>query len=339
MKKYFFVVTVSFFILLIINIVWSISTLIDLLVKGIQYFLHGGGFIGSVITSTYLKWILLLDLAWIILFLIYLFSRRNYRTETKRHFLQYGHLTNPRICVVIPAYNEEATIQQVVNEYRNQEFVKEVIVIDNHSRDRTVESARNCGAKVITKSENKGFGHSVAMGLKEALKTDVNIIVLAEADGTLSANDIGIMLPYMDYCDVVRGSRQVQILNEKGNLREGITHVWGNYFLAKLIQLKYLNFIHLGIVNMNDVGCMLRMFKREVIEKIQDQLTYDGTDIAIGGNGFLLFLDMKCLDEDMRIIEIPVSYKKRMGKSKFRTDKKMQSLKYGWGFFKLILTY
>ncbi len=339
MKKYFFVLTVSFFTLLITTIIWGIMTLIFLSVNGVQMVFHNRGFFAAVAASAYMKWIVLFDLGWMILFFIYLFSRRNYRTEVKQHFLQYEHLMNPRICVVIPAYNEEATIQQVVNEHLNQEFVKEVIVIDNHSEDKTVEIARNCGAKVITKSENKGFGHSVAMGLKEALKTDTNLIVLTEADGTLSANDIGKMLLYIDYCDVVRGSRQVQILNEKGNLREGITHVWGNYFLAKLIQLKYLNFTHLGIVNMNDIGCMLRMLKRETIEKIQDQLTYEGTDVAIGGNGFLLFLDMKCLDEDMRIIEIPVSYKKRIGKSKFRTDKKMKSLKYGWEFFRLILTY
>jgi glycosyltransferase involved in cell wall biosynthesis len=339
MKKYFFVLTVSFFILLIITIVWGIAILIFLSVNGIQKIFHDRGFFQTLAISPYMKWILLLDLSWIVFFVIYLFSRRNYRTEAKRHFLQYEHFTNPRICVVIPAYNEEPTIQQVVNEYRNQEFVKEVIVIDNHSSDRTVEYARDCGAKVITKNENKGFGHSLAMGLKEALKTDANIIVLTEADGTLSANDIGRMLLYIDYCDVVRGSRQVQILNEQGNLREGITHVWGNYFLAKLIQLKYINLIHFGVVNMNDIGCVLRMFKREIIEKIQDQLTYDGTDTAIGGNGFLMYLDMKCLDEGMRIIEIPVSYKKRIGMSRFRTDKKTQSLKYGWEFFKLILTY
>ena len=47
---------------------------------------------------------------------------------------------------------------------------KDVLLIDNHSNDRTVEIAKSCGARVITKYENKGFAHSCIVGMRESLK-------------------------------------------------------------------------------------------------------------------------------------------------------------------------
>lgn len=339
MTRYFTGLVISFFPIFITNIIWGALTLFISATNGIQSILQHRNFIESVTTSQYLKWILLIDVIWIILFVIYLLSRKEYRTETDRHFLQYDPLENPKICVVIPAYNEEASIQQVVTDYRNQKFVKDVIVIDNHSEDRTVELAKQCGAKVITKSVNKGYGHSIVMGLKEALNTDANIVALTEADATFNAYDLTKMLPYLNHCDVVSGSRQVQILTEKGNLRQGAIHIWGNYFLSKLIQLKYLNLTHLGIVNLNDISCMLRIFRREAIEKVQNQLNHPGTDIPIGGNAFPVFLSMKCLEKDFRIIEIPVTYKKREGRSKIGSDRKLENLIMGFRILGIILKY
>jgi len=339
MKKYFSVLVLSFFPILIINLIWSFTTLIILASNGIQYVLQERNFIESIESSEYLKWILLVDVLWVIMFIFYLFSRREYRTEAEKHFLQYNPIENLNICVVIPAYNEELSIRQVVTDYFNQKFVKHVIVIDNHSGDRTVELAKQSGAKVITKNENKGYGHSIVMGLKEALNTDANVILLTEADGTFNAYDLNKMLQYIDHCDVVSGSRQVQILTEKGNLRQGMIHIWGNYFLSKLIQLKYLNLTHLGIINLNDISCMLRLFRRESIEKIHNELNYPGTDIPVGGNAFPTFLAMKCLEKDFRIVEVPVTYKKRAGKSRIGSDKKLENLKMGFLLFWIILNY
>ncbi len=310
-----------------------------MLVNGIQFYFQNRTFFQNVAASQYLKWILLIDAIWLILFFIYSISRRKYRAEDEKHFLQYNPLLEPEICVIIPAYNEESSIQQVIRDYINHKFVKEVIVIDNHSDDRTVELARECGAKVITKSENRGYAHSLVIGLKEALNTNANAIALTEADGTLSAYDFDKMVPYLDHCDVVNGSRQVQILTEKGNLRESAIHIWGNYFLSKLIQLKYLNWTHLGIFNVNDQGCMLRIFRRKVIEEIQNELNYPGTDIAIGGVSFTVFLTMKCLEKDYRIIEVPVTYKKRSGESKIGSDKIIKNLKGGLNVLSIILKY
>lgn len=339
MGKFFVLLVLTFIPIIIINIGWGISTFVTLVFNGIQGLLNHGTFLEGVITSRFLKWILLIDAIWLIMFFIYSISRKRFRTETDKHFLQKNYISDPKICVIIPAYNEEATIQQVVISYRDHRFVKEVIVIDNHSEDKTVEMAKLAGARVITKDVNRGFAHSVVMGFSESLKTDVNIIALTEADGTLDANDLDKMLPYLDHCDVVHGSRQLQILTEKGNLRESAVHVWGQYFFAKLIQFKYLNWTHLGIVDINDIGCMLRIFRRETIEQIQGQLNYPRTDIPIGGISFPIFLVMKCLEKDFRIIEVPVTYRRRVGSSKIGSEKIHKNLIGGLHNLWIVLKY
>lgn len=339
MSKYFSGLVVSFFVIIIINIIWTIWIIIILLTRGIYYLLQSNGILGSIVISPYLRWILLVDVIWIVSFIIYLYSRKKYRIEADKHFLQYDPIENPRICVVIPAYNEEASIQQVVNDYRSHKFVKDVIVVDNHSDDRTVELARKCGSKVITKNENRGYAHSWVMGLREALNTDANLIVMTEADATLSSIDLDKMLPYIQHCDVIHGSRQVQILTEEGNLRQEAIHVWGNYFLSKLIQLKYLNVVHLGIVNMNDIGTGHRMYRRKTIECIQSQFTYPETDLPVAGVAFPIFLTMKLLENDFRIIEVPITYKKRAGKSKVGSTNFLKNVIQGFSDVWIILKY
>lgn len=339
MSKYFSGLVISFFAIFITNIIWAVMIILILSTRGIYYLLQNKGIIESVAISPYLRWILLIDVIWIISFIVYLYSRKKYRVETDKHFLQYDPIQDPKICVVIPAYNEESSIQQVINGYRSHKFVRDVIMIDNHSDDRTIELARQCGAKVITKNENKGYAHSIVMGLRESLKTDANLIVLTEADGTLSGNDLNKMLPYIEHCDVVHGSRQVQILTEEGNLRQEAIHVWGNYILSKIIQLKYLNWVHLGIVNINDIGCAHRMFRRKVIEEVQNEFTYPGTDMPVAGVAFPIFLTMKLLEKDFRIVEIPVTYKKRAGKSKVGSTSFLRNVMQGFSDIGIILRY
>ena len=135
------------------------------------------------------------------------------------------------------AYNEEEIIGMTVEDFVKQKHVERVIVIDNHSDDNTVERAKNAGAHVITKNSNKGYAHSWYMGLKEALKTDADIIVITDGDGTYNGYDISKMIPYLENCDMIVGSRMAQVLCEKANQNDTFL-VWGNKFLGILFQLK-----------------------------------------------------------------------------------------------------
>ena len=336
MKKFLFSLSISFVILLITNISWIAVNVYMFIVHGIESIVSGETLIENIYYSMYVKWILFADLIWIIAGCAYILQRKSYKTSSDLHYLQYKVIEDPRICIIIPTYNEELAIGDVVKEFTNQQFVKHVIVVDNNSDDRTVEIAKKYGATVITKNENKGYSHSLVLGLNEALKTDSNIIGTVEADGTFNSYDLEKMIPYLNNCDMVIGSRQNQVITEKGNQNSGF-FVWANFILAKLIQIKYLSLEHMGIINLTDVGCVYRIIKRDALEKIIENLTYPNTDKPIGGVGIGLSITMIGIENDLKIIEIPVTFNRRVGKSKLSGAGTGKTLKIGLKFLWLIL--
>ena len=327
---------ITFIILFFINVGWLTSNLYLTIIGEIESFVKGTNPIENIYYSSYLKWILLIDVLWLLIALFFMIQRKNFKTDAKLHYLNHKPILNPKICVVLPAYNEAEAIAEVVRNFQKNKFVKYVIVIDNHSSDGTADIAEKCGSRVIRNDKNMGFGYSYALGLKESLKTDANIIVTAEADNSFNSYDIPKMLPYLDNCDMAVGTRQNQVLTEKGN-QNSLLHVWGNFFLAKLIQIKYFSLLHTGVVNLTDVGCNFRFFRAEALKKIVDELTYPGTDKAKAGIGVAIHLTMLGIQKDLRIIELPVTFNKRSGKSKIGSNRRIRAIKIGLIFLWLIL--
>ena len=332
-------IVLSFFALIIINLGWAITNLYFFIVEGVQTLMVGSTFVENIYFSTYLKWILLFDSIWILSTLIFIFRRKFYKTDPELHYLSSNIIHEPKIFVIIPTYNEEQIVKKVINDYKNQKFVKTVLIVDNHSSDKTVEIAKSCGAKVIEKEQNKGFAHSCVVGMKESLKSDADIIVFSECDGTFSGDDLEKMVPYLNNCHMVLGTRQIQVLSEKGN-QNSTFYVWGNYFLAKLIQLKFFSIQHLGVVELTDVGCMYRCIKRESLEKIVDQFSKPNTDepiISSESGLFAILMTMIGIRNNLKIVEIPITFKKRIGVSKTQSDKKVRAIRYGLTFFWYII--
>ena len=184
-----------------------------------------------------------------------------------------------------------------------------------------------------------GYPHSCVIGFKEALKTDANIIVLAESEGTFSGKDISKLTDYLDHCDMVVGTRQIQVLSEEGN-QNSTLYVWGNYILAKLLQLRYFSIHHLSSIQLTDVGCSFRCFKRASLEKVIDKFTYLKTDqvvVSFRSGLFALFTTMLFIENNFRVVEIPVTFKIRIGTSKTGSDKKINGLRYFLSFMWYIL--
>ena len=89
--------------------------------------------------------------------------------------------TRFKIAAVIPAYNEEKHIGDVVR--RTRQKLDHVLVVDDGSGDKTAENAREAGAEVIVHEQNRGKGETIKTGLRHWLERDVDLVLILDADG------------------------------------------------------------------------------------------------------------------------------------------------------------
>lgn len=112
------------------------------------------------------------------------------------------------VFVLIPAYNEEKKIGEVIKGLKNQNY-SNIVVVDDGSEDNTKFEAEINGAKVIHHLVNRGQGAALKTGINYCLSKGADIIVTFDADGQHSPNDVSkIIKPIIDEnFDVVLGSR------------------------------------------------------------------------------------------------------------------------------------
>jgi glycosyltransferase involved in cell wall biosynthesis len=202
------------------------------------------------------------------------------------------------VSIVLPAYNEEKYIRPAVEDFFLDGVVDEVIVVDNNSRDRTVEEATTTRARVI-REQAQGYGHALRRGLREATG---DLIIMAEPDGTFVGRDVMKLLAYADDFEMVCGTRTTrELIWRQANM--GWFLRWGNWIVAKLIQMLY------GGPSLTDCGCTLRLTHRTTVARILDDLT-------VGGSHFLPEMVIVALKHGVRVIEVPVNYRGRIGESK-----------------------
>lgn len=209
---------------------------------------------------------------------------------------------------ILTAYNDEASIGLAVREFRGVPCIGEVIVVDNNSTDRTSEVASAEGATVI-REPRQGYGYACMGGLKYALEhTEAPRIVLAEGDMTFFAEDAGKLLPYLEDCDLVLGTRTTSVLTRKGSQMDWFM-AWGNMFLAHLIRLRYWDPVFFGQSRVTDVGCTFRAIRRESLRVIMDRMT-------VGGHYFSPHMILVALQAHLRVVEVPIKFRQRVGPSK-----------------------
>lgn len=206
-----------------------------------------------------------------------------------------------KISVGMTAYNDEESIYNSVRDFKNQENVTKVIVVDNNSTDRTSEEATKAGAIVVRESI-QGYGACCIRALKEAYKTDCNVVCLVEGDGTFSGSDLKKLIAYIENADMVIGTRTTRELTTPDSQMNWFMQ-WGNVFMSKLLQVRFWK------VRLTDLGCTYRIIRKEALEKIVDHLT-------VIGNHFLCEMTLVALKKDLKIIEVPITFRKRIGKSK-----------------------
>ena len=225
-----------------------------------------------------------------------------------------------RVSVVFPAYNEEAGIAEAVTEFGDLEAVDEVLVIDNNSRDQTAARAARAGARVVHESR-QGYGNALRRGLAEA---QGEYVVLAEPDGTFMAKDVLKLLAYADDFDLVMGTRTTRELIWHG-ANMGWELRWGNWLVAKLLQVLF------GGPSLSDCGCTLRLIRRSAAGRLLPRFT-------VGGSHFLPEMVCLALLSGLRIVEVPVNYRNRVGESKI-TGSMRTTVRVGAHMISLILRY
>jgi len=202
-----------------------------------------------------------------------------------------------KVSVVIPAYNEKETIVGVIEDFRSHDAVDEVLVIDNNSNDETPDIAAKAGARVVFEKA-QGYGCAMKRGLEEA---EGDIIVLTEADGSFSSKDIPKFLEYLKDCDLVIGTRTTRQMIEQGaNMRPMIR--LANVVYGKIIEALWWR----QALRFTDVGCSYRAIWRTSYERIRPYLNSPGP--AFAPEMMIAILICK-----MRVIEIPITYRKRCG--------------------------
>jgi len=200
----------------------------------------------------------------------------------------------PIVSVVIPAYNEEKTIGEILlRTYKTMETIGipyEILMVDDGSSDRTRFLAERHKVTVLTNGVNAGKGNALRKGFQSATG---NIIITIDADGSHKPEEIPKLLkPLLKGADIVSGSRFLG-KREKDSVKK--LHIIGNHLFNLLILL-------LTRKRITDSQTGFRAFKKNIIREIK--LTSEGYEIETE-------LTIKTLKNGYLLHEEPIACEKR----------------------------
>ena len=159
-------------------------------------------------------------------------------------------MTSDRLTIIIPAYDEEASVGGVVSALSARLPGSEILVINDGSTDATAQRAAEAGAKVISHNRRRGYGASLRTGV---LASQRDYLLFCDADGQHSAEDAARLLAACEDCAMVVGARDrnsyAPLARYPGKL---ILRVFANILAGERIP---------------DLNSGLRIVRREIIRK------------------------------------------------------------------------
>jgi glycosyltransferase involved in cell wall biosynthesis len=199
-----------------------------------------------------------------------------------------------RISVIIPTRNEAQAIGRVIGDLP-ADLITEVIVVDNNSTDGTPEIAARMGARVMTEPR-RGYGQACLTGIAGASAPDV--VVFLDGDYSDRPAELPLLL-----APIAEGRADISIGSRLAGPRAPGALPWhsvfGNWLAARLITSLY------GL-KISDLG-PFRAARADVLRAVElEETTY----------GWAVELILKGAKQGFRIVEVPVSYHPRIGKSK-----------------------
>ena len=201
------------------------------------------------------------------------------------------------IKLIIPAFNEENSIANVINDV--PKIVDEIIVIDNNSADETAKNAKNAGATVL-KEVKKGYGFACLKGLNYIANQTIKPTIVVFLDGDYSdypTQLTSIVQPIIEEnIDFVIGAR-VKELREPGSMKP--QQIFGNWLATNLMKVFF------G-AKFTDLGPFRAIKYEKLVALKMTDTTY----------GWTVEMQLKVLKKKMSYLEIPVKYRNRIGTSK-----------------------
>lgn len=229
------------------------------------------------------------------------------------------------LSIVIPAFNEERGISEVVERtlrvkenLLNAKKIKnvEVIVVNDGSRDRTGEIlSKFKEVRQVIHEKNKGYGAALKTGFKESRG---NVIIFFDADGTYPPEFITDLIDTFEKSkpDLLIGSRLKTGRNQMPLLR-----YIGNRFYAILLS-------GLSRVKVSDTASGMRLFQKDVLKKILP---------LPDGLNFTPAMSTKAIFEGLKVMEIPMPYEERLGRSKLNVM--IDGVKFLWTILRISFEY
>ena len=224
-----------------------------------------------------------------------------------------------KVSVIIPCYNEQSTIKEIINKINSQSNIeKEIIVIDDFSNDKTREilekDLKNNIHKIILNERNYGKGYSIKKGIESA---SGDCIIIQDADLEYDPTDYKKLLDPIinDVADVVYGSRFI------GTSERRVLYFWhtiGNKLLTLLSNI-------FSNLNLTDMEVGYKVFKSNVLKDI---------NLVENRFGFEPEVTAKIAKKNIRIYEVGISYFGR----KYSEGKKI-TWKDGFSAIRCIVKY
>ena len=226
-----------------------------------------------------------------------------------------------KLTIIIPAFNEEGTIEQVINtipEVPNVE--KLILVIDDGSKDNTLFYAQRKGVKCLSNEKNIGLGGVFKLGLSYAIKKNSDIIAILDADGQYDSYGIKKLIhPILkaNY-DLVIGNRFINQGSFDSNVFKQLGNIFISTFISKLI---------LGLDIIYDIQSSYRAFNRKLAIFINNNIN---AKYNYAQEMFIL-----ASLNNFKIKQIPVECKKRKsGKSRLIRNPFLHFVRILWISFK-----
>ncbi len=222
----------------------------------------------------------------------------------------------PRISVIIPVFNEQDAIEKVIGDIPDK-LPTEIIVVDNGSTDQTAKLAAAMGARII-RENRRGYGSACLAGI--AATNEPDIVVFLDGDYSDHPNEMpDLIAPILENrADLVIGSRVL------GNSEPGALMIqarFGNRLATSLIKILF------G-VSYTDLGPFRAIRYLALLDLNMRDKTF----------GWTVEMQVKAAKQALKIQEVPVSYRKRIGVSKI-TGTLKGTLKAGWKILFTIFKY